>query len=69
MGGSPAARPISRCARAKRVKESIIRGAYYLLDETYSDEVKGFRYTSCPNTKYSPGASPLMVEGINQSYS
>lgn len=51
-----------------RVKESIIRGAYYLLDETYSDEVKGFRYTSCPNTKYSPGASPLMVEGIARAY-
>ena len=51
-----------------RVKESIIRGAHYLLDETYSDEVKGFRYTSCPNTKYSPGASPLMVEGIARAY-
>ena len=51
-----------------RVKESIIRGAHYLLDETYSDEVRGFRYTSCPNTGYRPGASPLMVEGVARAY-
>jgi hypothetical protein len=51
-----------------RVKEAIIRGAYYLLDETYSDEVKGFRYTSCPETDYRPGASPLMVEGVARAY-
>ncbi len=52
----------------ERVKGSIIRGAHYLLDETYSDEVQGFRYTSCPETRYSPGASPLMVEGIARAY-
>ncbi len=50
------------------VKEAIIRGAHYLLDETYSNEVRGFRYTSCPNTNYRPGASPLMVEGIARAY-
>jgi hypothetical protein len=52
----------------ERVKKAIIRGAHYLLDETYSDEVHGFRYTSCPNTRYSPGASPLMVEGVARAY-
>jgi hypothetical protein len=51
-----------------RVKQSIIDGAHYLLDETYSDEVHGFRYTSCPKTAYRPGASPLMVEGIARAY-
>ncbi len=51
-----------------QVKEAIIRGAQYLLDETYSDEVQGFRYTSCPNTGYRPGASPLMVEGVARAY-
>ena len=51
-----------------RVKEAIIRGAHYLLDECYSDTVKGFRYTSCPKTGYRPGASPLMVEGIARAY-
>ena len=52
----------------ERVKQAIIRGAHYLAEETYSDEVHGFRYTSCPNTGYRPGASPLMVEGIARAY-
>jgi hypothetical protein len=51
-----------------RVKESIILGAHGLLDETYSDEVHGFRYTSCPKMPYRAGASPLMVEGIARAY-
>jgi hypothetical protein len=51
-----------------RVKDAIIRGAHYLLDETYSDDVHGFRYTSCPQTSYRAGASPLMVEGIARAY-
>ncbi len=52
----------------ERVKQAIIAGARYLLDETYSDEVQGFRYTSCPKMAYRPGASPLMVEGIARAY-
>lgn len=52
----------------ERVKQSLIDGAHYLLDETYSDEVQGFRYTSCPKTAYRPGASPLMAEGIARAY-
>jgi hypothetical protein len=51
-----------------RAKQAIIEGAHFLLDETYSDEIQGFRYTSCPNTSYRPGASPLMVEGIARAY-
>jgi hypothetical protein len=51
-----------------RVKESIILGARGLLDETYSDEVHGFRYTSCPNMPYKKGTTPLMVEGIARAY-
>ncbi len=50
------------------VKEAIIRGAHYLLDECYSPVTHGFRYTSCPNTHYGSGASPLMVEGIARAY-
>jgi hypothetical protein len=50
------------------VKQAIIRGAHYLLDECYSKDVHGFRYTSCPKTGYRPGASPLMVEGIARAY-
>ncbi len=51
-----------------RVKEAIIQGAHYLCEECYSDETHGFRYTSCPKTQYSSGASPLMVEGIARAY-
>ncbi|MGC9318832.1 MAG: hypothetical protein ACP5KN_12445 [Armatimonadota bacterium] len=50
------------------VREAIIRGAHYLLDECYSEETHGFRYTSCPNTRYGSGASPLMVEGVARAY-
>ncbi len=51
-----------------RVREAIIQGAHYLLNECYSDETRGFRYTSCPNTKYGTGTTPLMVEGIARAY-
>ncbi len=50
------------------VKQSIIMGANNLIDETYSEEVHGFRYTSCPNMNHRAGASPLMVEGIARAY-
>ena len=50
------------------VKECIIRGARYLIEDMYSTEVHGFRYTSCPNMRYTAGASPLMVEGIARAY-
>jgi hypothetical protein len=52
----------------EEVKQAIIRGARYLLDETYSEETHGFRYTSCPKMRYGTGASPLMVEGIARAY-
>ena len=51
-----------------RAKECLVQGAHNLLDETYSDQAKGFRYTSCPNTKYGTGTTPLMVEGIARAY-
>lgn len=50
------------------VKECIIRGAHYLVDEMYSTETHGFRYTPCPNMRYGTGTSPLMVEGIARAY-
>jgi hypothetical protein len=51
-----------------RVKQAIIDGARYLVTECYSDEIHGFRYTSCPKMGYRPGATPLMVEGIARAY-
>lgn len=50
------------------VKQSIIDGARYLVAECYSHDVHGFRYTSCPNTNYRAGCSPLMAEGIARAY-
>jgi len=51
-----------------QVKQCIIDGAHYLVDECYSHQTHGFRYTSCPNTSYGSGASPLMVEGVARAY-
>lgn len=50
------------------VKQAIIRGARFLLEDTYSPEVHGFKYTSCPNMRHTAGATPLMVEGIARAY-
>jgi hypothetical protein len=50
------------------VKEAIMLGARYLVDEFYSDEVHGFRYTSCPEMRYRPGISPMYAEGIARAY-
>ena len=50
------------------VKASLIAGAYYLLDECYSEEVAGFRYTSCPAMRYSRNASPILTEGIAAAF-
>ncbi len=50
------------------VKDSVILGAQYVIDDFYCDEVHGFRYTSCPNMGYSPGASPRMLEHIARVY-
>ena len=49
-------------------KASLIAGAYYLLDECYSEEVSGFRYTSCPAMSYSRNASPILTEGIAAAF-
>lgn len=51
-----------------KVKDAIIAGAKYLMEECYSEEARGFRYTSCPNMRFTRGTSPLMVEGIARAY-
>ncbi|MEN6403785.1 MAG: hypothetical protein ABFD94_17720 [Armatimonadia bacterium] len=50
------------------VKECIIKGARYLIEEMYSKETHGFRYTPCPNMRYTAGVTPLMAEGIARAY-
>ena len=50
------------------VKQAIIAGARGLLAECYSTESHGFRYTSCPQTSFGSGSSPLYLEGIARAY-
>lgn len=51
------------------VRDSIILGAHFMMDDFYSTETHGFRYTSCPNMRYGAGVSPVyMVEGIARAY-
>ena len=51
------------------VRDSIILGARFMMDDFYSTETHGFRYTSCPDMRYRVGVSPVyMVEGIARVY-
>ncbi len=51
------------------VRDSIILGAHYLMDEFYSTETHGFRYTGCPEMPDRFGVSPMyMVEAIARVY-
>jgi len=49
-------------------KQCLIDGAFYFLDEVYSEEKAGIRYTSCPKMPFSEGAAPLLMEGIARAY-
>lgn len=50
------------------VKDAIILGARYLVDEFYSTETHGFRYTSCPEMGYRAGMLPMYAESIARAY-
>ena len=50
------------------VREAIILGTRYLVDEFYCDEVHGFRYTSCPEMRYRPGLIPMYAEAMARVY-
>ncbi len=50
------------------VREAIILGARYVVDEFYSTETHGFRYTSCPEMRYRSGIIPMYAEGIARAY-
>jgi len=42
-----------------RVAASIVRGARYLVNDTWVPELQGFRYASCPRALPSRGLDPL----------
>jgi hypothetical protein len=50
------------------VRQAIILGTRYLVDEFYCDQVHGFRYTSCPEMPYRPGLIPMYAEAMARVY-
>ena len=51
-----------------RVARSIIAGARFLIDDMWVEEVKGFRYTSCPVSSSGPWSNFLKFDGIAYAY-
>jgi hypothetical protein len=49
----------------ERAADSVVKGARFLIQDTWIPEVRAFRYTSCPRTHVSPGLSFLLFEGIS----
>jgi hypothetical protein len=52
--------------RDERVAASIVKASHFLITDTWTPEVGGFRYTSCPLTKASAGF--LMLDGLTFAY-
>ena len=50
------------------VRQAIILGTRYMVDEFYCDQVHGFRYTSCPEMAYRPGLIPMYAEAMARVY-
>ncbi len=48
----------------QRVKDSIVKGAHYMINDMWIPEAGAFRYTSCPDTRPAPGLNLLIAEGI-----
>lgn len=51
-----------------RANQAIVRGAHYLLDETYDPESGQVRYTSCPKHGFRRAPTLLLGEGIARAY-
>jgi len=50
------------------VSKSIIMGANFLIDDMWCEDVKGFRYTSCPVSSKGPWSNFLLFDGIAYAY-
>lgn len=50
------------------VSRSISMAAHFLIDDMWAEEVKGFRYTSCPKSSVGTWPSFLMFDGIGYAY-
>jgi len=51
-----------------RVAQSITRGAHFLIDDLWEEDVGGFRYTSCPKSSKGPWSNFLLFDGIGYAY-
>ena len=52
----------------ERVMEAIVKGARFLVGELWVPEARGFRYTSCPETRAGSGLTFLLFDGIVFAY-
>lgn len=50
------------------VAKSIIMGANFLIDDMWCEDVRGFRYTSCPVSSKGPWSNFLLFDGIGYAY-
>jgi hypothetical protein len=51
-----------------RVAESLHLGARFLIDDMWEDDVKGFRYTSCPKSSKGAWSNFLLFDGMAYAY-
>lgn len=52
----------------KRVAQSIVNGARFLVEDMWEPEVRGFRYTSCPNSRAGSWSNFLLFDAIAYAY-
>jgi len=51
-----------------RVADSIHKAARFLVDDMWEDNVKGFRYTSCPKSSKGAWSNFLLFDGLAYAY-
>ena len=51
-----------------RVLESMHKASRFLIDDMWVDEVKGFRYTTCPESGKGAWSNFLLFDGMTYAY-
>ncbi len=51
-----------------RVAKSLIMASHFLIDDMWAEDVRGFRYTSCPKSSKGPWSNFLLFDGIGYAY-
>jgi hypothetical protein len=51
-----------------RVAKSIIMASHFLIDDMWAEDVRGFRYTSCPKSSKGAWSNFLLFDGIGYAY-